>query len=112
MSSMVKSKISLKFLFLCYSVIHSYNLSLQAVLKHEPFGEIKDKGTMAGIYEEKEIWEMDIHNLESISLQLNSAEAREIVYHLEQAKSMYANSISAVTNDVQKVRLRKGSFTM
>ncbi|XP_018424228.1 PREDICTED: dynein beta chain, flagellar outer arm-like [Nanorana parkeri] len=77
---------------------------IKDVLKHEPLAEIKAKGVMAGIYQEKEMWEMHIHNLESISLQLNSAEAREIVYHLEQAKSTYGKSISSVTNDVQKAR--------
>lgn len=101
-----KGQIYFRLLFLCYSFIHLYNLSLQVVLKHEPLAEIKAKGVMAGIYQEKEIWEMHIHNLESISLQLNSTEAREIVYHLDQAKSMYGNSISAVTNDVQKVRIK------
>ncbi|XP_075192459.1 uncharacterized protein LOC142291659 [Anomaloglossus baeobatrachus] len=75
---------------------------IKVVLKHEPLVEIKYKGLFAGIYHEKEMWEVHIHNLESIKLQLNSAEAREMVSHLEQAKSMYGKSIASVTQDVKK----------
>lgn len=77
----------------------------QVVLKHDPIAEIKSKGVFAGIYHEKEMWEVHIHSLESIKMQLNSAEAREIVCHLEQAKSMYGKSIASVTQDVKKVSL-------
>ncbi|XP_068122143.1 uncharacterized protein [Hyperolius riggenbachi] len=77
---------------------------IKAILKHEPLTEIKAKGVMAGIYQEKDMWESHIQSLASISLQLNSAEAKEIVHHLEQAKSMYGNSILAVTNDLQKAK--------
>ncbi|XP_075119220.1 uncharacterized protein LOC142194092 [Leptodactylus fuscus] len=75
---------------------------VKVVLKHDPLTEIKSKGVFAGIYHEREMWEVHICNLESIKMQLNSAESREIVYHLEQAKSMYGKSIVSVTRDVKK----------
>ncbi|XP_069829066.1 uncharacterized protein [Dendropsophus ebraccatus] len=75
---------------------------IKVVLKHDPLAEIKSKGVFAGIYHEKEMWEVHILNLESIKLQLKSAEAREIVCHLEQAKSMYGKSIASVTQEVKK----------
>ncbi|XP_077155311.1 uncharacterized protein LOC143817709 [Ranitomeya variabilis] len=75
---------------------------IKVVLKHDPLAEIKSKGVFAGIYHEKEMWEFHIHNLESIKMQLNSAEAREMVSQLEQAKSMYGKSIASVTQDVKK----------
>ncbi|KAM9320087.1 uncharacterized protein PAF06_004553 [Gastrophryne carolinensis] len=83
------------------TVVIGWIRQIKAVLKHEPLEEIKNKGAMAGIYQEKEMWDLHIHNLESISLQLTSAETREIVFHLEQAKNLYGNSISAVTKDVK-----------
>ncbi|XP_075053831.1 uncharacterized protein LOC142139871 [Mixophyes fleayi] len=75
---------------------------IKVVLKHDPLAEVKARGVTAGIYHEKEMWEIHINNLESIILQLNSAEAREIIYLLKQAKSMYGNSIAAVTQEVLK----------
>ncbi|XP_063809812.1 uncharacterized protein LOC135027842 isoform X3 [Pseudophryne corroboree] len=75
---------------------------IKVVLKHDALPEIKAMGVTAGIYHEKEMWETHIDNLESIDMQLHSAEAREIVYLLQQAKSMYGNSIADVTQEVQK----------
>ncbi|XP_040278224.1 dynein beta chain, flagellar outer arm-like [Bufo bufo] len=84
------------------STVIGWIRQIKVVLKHDPFAEIKSKGVFAGIYHEKEMWEVHIHNLESIKMQLNSAEAKEIVCHLEQAKSMYGKSITSVTQDVKK----------
>ncbi|XP_056412427.1 uncharacterized protein LOC130355786 isoform X2 [Hyla sarda] len=75
---------------------------IKVVLKHDPLAEIKSKGVFAGIYHEKEMWEAHILNLESIRMQLKSAQARELVYHLEQAKSMYGKSIVSVTQEITK----------
>ncbi|XP_075707241.1 uncharacterized protein LOC142741794 [Rhinoderma darwinii] len=75
---------------------------VKVVLKHDPLADIKSKGIFAGIYHEKEMWVVHIRNLESIKMQLNSAQAREIICHLEQAKSMYGKSIASVTQDVKK----------
>ncbi|KAG8587471.1 hypothetical protein GDO81_005673 [Engystomops pustulosus] len=75
---------------------------IKVVLKHDPLAEIKSKGVCAGIFHEKEMWEVHIRNLESIKMQLNSASAREIIFHLEQGKSMYGKSIASVTQDVKK----------
>ncbi|KAM4795913.1 dynein axonemal heavy chain 9-like [Rhinophrynus dorsalis] len=75
---------------------------IKLVLKHDPLVEIKTQGLKAGIYHEEDMWKLHIHNLQSISRQLSSVEAREIVSHLEQAKSMYGHSIAAVTEDVKK----------
>ncbi|KAM4702001.1 uncharacterized protein O3C94_002925 [Discoglossus pictus] len=79
---------------------------IKVVLKHDPLTELKMHGPKAGIYHERDMWKSHIYNLQSISSQLSSAEAREIVTNLEQVKSTYGHSITAVTRDVNKALLQ------
>ncbi|XP_053311944.1 dynein axonemal heavy chain 9-like [Spea bombifrons] len=75
---------------------------IKVVLKHDPLTEIKTKGQKPGIYEEQDMWKMHIQTLQSITEQLSSVEATDIVSLLEEAKSTYGHSIKAVSQDVKK----------
>ncbi|XP_018102433.1 dynein beta chain, flagellar outer arm [Xenopus laevis] len=75
---------------------------IKFVLKHDPLTEIKTHGSKANIYHEESIWNLHIHNLQAINTQLISAQAMEIVSHLEQAESTYGSVVTAVRRDVTK----------
>uniref|UniRef100_A0A8C5WK28 Dynein heavy chain n=1 Tax=Leptobrachium leishanense TaxID=445787 RepID=A0A8C5WK28_9ANUR len=75
---------------------------IKVVLKHDPLAELKNKAPKPGVYDEQDMWRIYIQSLQFISRQLNSAEAKDLISHLEEAKSTYGHSIIVISQDVTK----------
>ena len=77
---------------------------LQSLLKHAPVTELLQvAGPYPGPLDEVALWKKRLVKLESITHQLESPVAIDILRNLEEADSNYAHSFQTVMKDIDKV---------